>query len=283
MGDVARSDVALAAATLIFGPLLLSGLRGGSGTPAVLLDLGVVLLLTAAVPLLLIRSRASSGGRSATAVLALDGHPTDIASGLGLAVPVAVAGAVAMSTAGATPASAMLGRLSGAPLQVLQVAAFAIGTLVFVVFLTVRGAEAFPRSPEWALRRLLRTFGMGAAALALVAGLLRVPAGANPVRVLTNAVALAAVVLIADRVLGSARSVPRLAVVLPAGLALYLHVTAFGLSTGLQAGALAAGMTVVLATVALSARGAWPLVPLVVAVNLWPTCLTPLALVRGLC
>jgi hypothetical protein len=283
MGDEARSDVALAAATLIFGPLLLGGLRGGSGTLNVLIDLAVVLVLTAVVPLLLIRSRAASGGRGAVEVLALDGAPTGVTAGLGLAAPVALAGAVAMATAGSTLADALLGRLSGAPLQVLQVAAVATGTLVFIVFLTVRGTQAFPGSPEWALRRLLRTFGMGAAALALVAGLLRVPAGANPVRVVANAGALALVVLVADRLLGPRRTAPRLALLLPAGLALYLHITAFGLSVGLQAGALAAGMTVVLGTIALSVRGAWPLVPLVVAISLWPTCLSPLALVRGLC
>jgi len=283
MGDEARSDVALAAATLVFGPLLLGSLRGGSGTLGVLTDVAVVLLLTAVVPLLLIRSRASSGGRGPVELLALDGPPSGSAAGLGLAVPIALAGAVAMSTAGSTPAGALLGRLSGAPLQIVQVAALSAGTLVFVVFLCMRGMEAFPRSPEWALRRLLRTFGMSAAALALVTGLLRVPAGANPVRVLVNAGALAVVVLIADRFLGPRRVVPRLALLLPAGLALYLHVTAFGLAVGLQAGALAAGMTVVLGTVALSVRGAWPLVPMVVAIHLWPTCLSPLSLVRGLC
>jgi len=188
-----------------------------------------------------------------------------------------------MLTAGTEPGAALLGRLSGAPLQLVQVAALTVGAGVLVVFLVVRGAEAFPRSPEWTLRRLLRTVGMGAAGLALVAGLLRVPVGANPVRVLSNALALAAMVLVADRLIGARRAVPRLALLLPAGLALYLHLTAFGLSVGLQAGALAAGSTVVVGAVALGARGAWPVIPLLVALHLWPTCLSPLALVRGLC
>jgi len=69
----------------------------------------------------------------------------------------------------------------------------------------------------------------------------------------------------------------------PAGLTLYLHLTAFGFGAGLQAGALAAGTITVLGALTLSARGAWPAVPLIVATFLWPTCLTPLALVRGLC
>jgi len=124
---------------------------------------------------------------------------------------------------------------------------------------------------------------MGAAVLALVAGLIRVPLGADPTRVVVNAAALAAVVLLADRLLGVRTAVPRLALMLPAGLVLYLHLTAFGLAVGLQAGALAAGTVTVMGALALSVRGAWPALPLVVAVHLWPTCLTPLALVRGLC
>jgi hypothetical protein len=284
MGDEARSDVALAVAALVFGPLLLGGLRGGSGTPGVLLDLAVVLALTAVVPLLLIRSRSAGlAGGGAARTLALDGPPRAIAGGLPLALPVAAAGTVAMITAGTSPGAALLGRLSGAPLQIAQVLALSVGTLILAVFLARRGAEAFPRSPEWALRRLLRTLGMGAAALALVAGLLRVPLGADPLRVTVNALALAAMVLLADRLLGARQAVPRLALLLPAGLVLYLHLTAFGFSVGLQAGALAAGTITVMGALALSSRGTWPVVPLAIAVHLWPTCLTPLALVRGLC
>ena len=284
MGDEARSDVALTIAALVFGPLLLGSLRGGSGAIGVLIDLAVILALTALVPLLLARSRAGPGAHGAVArALALEGPPSGLALGLPLAGTVAVAGSVAMLRAGATPTASLLGRLSGDALQIAQVAAFTGGSTVLVVFLVLRSAEAFPRSPEWPLRRLLRTLGIGAAALALVAGLLRVPAGADPVRVLTNATALAVVVLLVDRTLVSQRAVPRLSILLPAGLALYLHVTSFGLSVGLQAGALAAGVTVVVGTIASGARGAWPTLPLLVAVHLWPTCLSPLAFTRGLC
>jgi hypothetical protein len=284
MGDEARSDVALSVAALVFGPLLLGGLRGGSGTVGVLLDLAVVLTLTALVPLLLLRSRSSGlGGSSPARMLGLDGPPQGAATGLALAVPVALAGTFAMISVGTSPGAALIGRLSGAPLQVAQVLGLSAGSFVFVIFLVRRGAEAFPRSPEWALRRLLRTLGMGAAAVALVAGLLRVPLGADTGRVVVNAAALGAMVLLADRLLGERRVAPRLALMLPAGLALSLHLTTFGFSAGLQAGALAAGTVTVMGALALSARGAWAALPVVVAVHLWPTCLTPLALVRGLC
>jgi hypothetical protein len=284
VGDEARSDVALTIAMLVFGPLLLGGLRGGSGTLGVLLDIAVVLALTALVPLLLARSRAGSGGGSQVVrTLALDGPPAGVTSGLPLVLPIAIAGFVAMLTAGAAPPAALLGRLSGDPLQYVQVAALTAGSTVLVVFLVLRGAAAFPRSPEWSLRRLVRTIGMGAAAVALIAGLLRVPIGASPTRVVVNAAALAALVLIADRTLVSRETAPRLALLLPAGLALYLHITTFGLSVGLQAGSLAAGTTVVVGAAALGARGTWSALPLMLAVHLWPTCLSPLALARGLC
>lgn len=195
----------------------------------------------------------------------------------------ALAGAVGMLSAGSTPGAALLGRLSGAPLQALQVAAFSVGSAVLSVFLVRRGTEAFPRSPEWPTRRLLRTVGTAAAGVSLVAGLVRVPLGASATRVVVNALALMALVLLADRLVDARRTAPRLAVLLPAGVAVYLHITSLDIGMGLQAGALAAGTTAVIGTVALGRRGAWPIVPLAVAVHLWPTCLSPLALVGGLC
>lgn len=288
MGDEARSDVALTVAALVFGPLLLGGLRGGSGPLGVLVDVAVVLALTTLVPLLLLRSRAGGraagpGGRVLARGLALDPSPAGIGRGVVLAVPAALAGALGMVTAGATVGAALLGRLSGAPLQALPVAASTVGATVLTVFLVRRGAEAFPRSPEWTLRRILRTVGASSATVALVAGLVRVPLGASAPRVVANALALLAIVLLADRVVDARRTAPRLAVLLPGGLALYLHVTGFGFGVGLQAGALAAGTTAVLGTLALGRDGAWPVLPLALAVHLWPTCLSPLALVGGLC
>jgi hypothetical protein len=277
MGDEARSDIALTIAAAVFGRLLLGSLRGGSGVAGVVMDAGVVLLLTAAVPLLLARTRGD--GVRAFGLGAADGF----GPGLVLAVPAVAAGALAMASVGAGASGMLLGRLSGSPLQLVPVLALSLGAFALYVFVALRGADAFPRSPLWTLRRLLRTFGMAAAGIALIAGLLRVPLGASLPRTLGNAAALVALVLIADRMVPAGRSVPRLAVIVPAALALHLHVTTFGLIAGLQAGALAAGVASVIATVALAGRGTLVLVPLVVAVHVWPTCLSPLALVRGLC
>lgn len=289
MGDEARSDLALTVAALVFGPLLVGGMLGRSGAVGVLTGAAAVLALTALVPLLLIRSRSGPGGRTVASALGLapgagaERGAADMTAGLALALPAAVAGVIAMRTVGAGWGDALLGRLSGDALQAVLIAAFSAGTMVLVPFLVRRGTEAFPRSPEWPLRRLLRTVGMGAAAVALVVGLLRVPLGASPVRAVVNAAALAAIVLAADRLVDGRRVAPRLALLLPAGLAVYLHVSGSGFGLGLQAGALAAGVTIVMGALALSERGSWPLVPLAIAVHLWPTCLSPLALVGGLC
>jgi len=283
MGDEARSDVALTVAALVLGRLLLGSLGGRSGTLGVLADAVLLLAVTALVPLLLLRSR-----RLGSHALALDvtGRPNGLGplrAGVPLALPIAVAGGVAMLTVGAAGGAALLGRLSGSPLQIVPVLALTVGAGVSTVFLAVRGRDAFPRSPVWTLTRLLRTVGMGAAALALVAGLLRVPVGGSSVRAVVNAAALAVLVLIADRGAARGGAVPRLAVMLPAGLAVYLHVTTLGLSLGLVAGALAAGTTAVIATVALGPHGARPLAPLLLALHVWPTCLSPLVMARGLC
>ena len=289
MGDEARSDLALAIAAAAIGPALLGPVTGGGALGAVL-GAASLLAVTALVPVLLGRAR----GDLATALaLRPDGArrgaaggpargPGDVAAGLPLAVPAAVAGTVAMITAGAAPSAAVAGRLSGSVLQVLVVAAAAVGAAVLVTFVAVRTRAASVRSPVWPLRRLLRTFGAGAAAVALVTGLLRVPLGASGTRVVVNAAALLATVLLADRLVGDG-GVPRLAVLLPAVLIAWLHLSTYGFVTGLTAAALAAGTAAVMACVALGPRGLRALVPLAVAVHLWPTCLSPLAQVGGLC
>jgi len=276
--DTARSDLALAVATLLIGPRLLAPLAEGGGAAGALGTAAVLLMLTTVVPVLLGRAR----GDLPEALALTRRGPADAAAGLPLVVPAAVAGTVAMATAGAAPSAAVLGRLSGSPLQTLVIASAAIGAAVLVTFLAVRARAASVRSPVWSLHRLVRTVGTGTVVVALVAGLLRVPLGASPVRVAVDTAALLAIVLLADRLVG-AGSVPRIAVLLPAVVVAWAHVSALGLGGGLQAAALGAGVATVMAAVALGPRGLPGVVPLAVAVHLWPTCLSPLAQVRGLC
>ena len=285
MGDEARSDLALAIAATLIGPALLAQLGPITvgGTLGAVLVAASLLAVSALVPVLLGRAR---GDLTAAVALGPTREGPDgagaVAAGLPLAVPAAAAGAVAMLTAGATPADAALGRLSGAVAQVLVVAGAAVGAAVLVTFLAVRTRAASVRSPVWPLRRLLRTVGAATVAVALVTGLLRVPFGASGTRVTANVVALLATVLLADRLVG-AGGAPRIAVLLPVAVVAWTHLSANGFVAGLTEAALAAGTTTVMATIALGPRGLRPLLPLAVAIHLWPTCASPLAQVGGLC
>jgi hypothetical protein len=149
-------------------------------TVGVLLDLGVVLALTALVPLLLIRSRAPERRPASTPDAQRLTAPATASSPAPAGRPRRLAGIVAMLTAGAGPAlrcsvGCPAHRCRCGPGRRVRLGVRRAGRVP-----RRRGAEAFPRSPEWALRRLLRTIGMGAAGVALVAGLLRVPLGASP-------------------------------------------------------------------------------------------------------
>lgn len=303
--DAARSDLVLAAATAVVAPGLVAALRGAPAASgigalgAALADLAWLVALTALVPLLLARARGD--GRAA---FGLAGPPLSaLGRGLALAVAPAALGVLGLLTLGAAPEVAVLGRLgtagtgplgataATATVRLAGVVVLAAGALLLTAFLAVRGRDAFPRSPDRTLVRALRTAGMAAAAAALVAGLLRALTGGSLVLAVADAVALAVTVLVADRLLGAgARTVvPRAAVVAPALIALVAHTGLIGamrsgdLLGSLQAGALAAGTSVVVAALALSPTGAWAAVPLMVAVHLWPTCLSPLRLASGVC
>ncbi len=287
MGDEARSDLALAIAAAAIGPALLGPVTGG-GALGALTSAAALLAVTALVPVLLGRARGDLATALALGPSGIGRSPRPatgagaVLAGLPSAAPAAVAGTVAMVTAGAAPSDAVLGRLSGSPLQLVVVLTAAAGAVVLMTFLAVRTRTASVRSPVWPLRRLLRTVGAGAAVVGLVTGLLRVPLGASGPRVVVNAVALLATVVLADRLVG-AGGAPRLAVLLPAGLVAWLHVSALGFGAGLTGAALGAGTAAVIATVALGPHGLRAAVPLAVAVHLWPTCLSPLAQVGGLC
>jgi hypothetical protein len=56
-----------------------------------------------------------------------------------------------------------------------------------------------------------------------------------------------------------------------------------GLLPGLSSAALAGGVTLAIAAMALTRRGIGITLPLVIAVHLWPTCLSPLTIAGGVC
>ncbi|GGI08795.1 hypothetical protein [Egicoccus halophilus] len=290
--DDARSDVILAGATTLFGGLvigLLTALPLYPGPGTVLgsfLDIAWIFVLTGLVPWLLARYR-----QDRIAAFGLDGPRTGWRTGLALAVPAVVLGVLhQLVTAGAD--TRLLGRVGGAGFLTMDaVAAAALGLLSFAVatagallltcFLVVRGREAF-RSPDVSLTELLRTFGVGAAGVALLTGLLRAIGAAPLLPSVLQVAGLLALVLVADRLVPPRRTIPRAAVLTPVAVLGIAHVFAFGglfrgdLLSGLYAGSLAAGTATITAVLLASRDRAWAVVPLFAALHWWPSCLSPL-------
>lgn len=289
----ARSDVILAAATTVFGGLLVRVLTGlplypRSGIVVALLDAGWVFVLTGLVPLLLARYRGDG-----IAAFGLDRSRSAWRSGLLVALPIAVVGVLTTLTVTQAPYLALLGRfgrVASGPgigvgvllVEVASLVALSVGSLLLVGFLTTRGRDAF-RSTEVSLTELVRTFGMGAAVVALAAGTFRLIGGASLLGVLLPVMGLAVVVLLADRLVASAMRTARTAVVTPVVVVAAVHVFAAGgllrggLFSGMYAAALGAGVATVMAVLLESRWRAWAVVPIAVAAHWWPGCLSPLA------
>lgn len=293
----ARSDVILAAAATVFGGLLLELLLSAPGIPTrgtaaqVLLLLGWF-ALSGLAPLLLARYR-----QDTHAAFAL-GRDVRIGPALLLAVPLAAVGVGRALLVDGSPTVAVLGRVgrvvTGSPvvgeaaldlvgiiLTVLQVAVLTVGSLLLVSFLTTRGAAAF-RDDERSATELLRTFGLGAAGVALVAGVSLALTGVSLVPVLLNVAVLAVLVLVADRLTPAGVAITRPAVLTPAIVIAVAHLLAAGglfrggLFPGLYTGGLAAGTTVVIAVTVVHRRRMLAALPLVVAAHWWPLCFGPL-------
>lgn len=309
--DDAKTDVILATAVAVIGPTVVGFVTqlpflprtGVLGAVLELVWLAVIVLLT---PLWLARYRgdgaAAFGLRDTGTHLRVAGTE-DTAGGVGpavlLAVPAALAGAVSLWLLGWPLGAVALGRIGmslrgGADVGVVALTAvwvvlLSVGTLVLVGFLSVRSREGFPRSPDTELTELVRTFGLGAVALALLTGLVRIVTG-GPVALLTlNLAAMIAILLLTDRLVPTGIRVPRTTVVAPLVLVVVLQTFSAGglfgggVLLGLHRGALAAGVVVAIAALAATRRGSGAAVALVVAAHWWPTCLSPLPQAAGLC
>ncbi len=298
--DDAKSDVILAGATVLFGGLVRGivaqlPLYPRSGVLAVVLDLAWILALTAVVPWLLSRYRGDGLG-----AFGLDGDRSGIAGGIPLALPVIAAQVTLVLLAGGNLVQAFGGRLggvlgAGGALQpggptflVLQGARFVVlslGAILLVGFLATRSREAFPRSPEMSLTEMVRTFGMGAAALSLLVGLLATLGSLRAfLGMLATVAALVAVLLLADRRIPSRVSVPRATIIAPAVIVLLIHIFATGgifgggLINGIYPGALGAGMAIAVSALVQDRAVGWSIVPLLLAAHWWQSTLSPLAL-----
>ena len=289
--DEARSDVILAAAAAVLGTFLIGLVRQlplypRTGLLGTLVEIFWIFALTGLVPLLLARYRGDN-----LQAFGLGGAREAWRRGLVLVLPVAVLGVLNALLVVGDPTVALLGRIglaitsptpAVAGYAALQFIAFVIGGVLLTTFLAVRGREGF-KPVDMALTQVLRTFGMGCAGVALVAGLLRslgpeVRVGS----VLLEVAALVAVILLADRMIPLGPTVPRGAVLAPMVVIAVAHLFALGGGLlfgnpliGLHAGGLAAGTATVVAVLVSARNMAWAAVPLLIAVHWWPTCLSP--------
>lgn len=288
----ARSDVILAGATLLFGGLVIDllsrlPLYPQRGLVAVALNLAWIFVLTGLVPWLLARHRDDIPG-----AFGLDAPRAGWRAGLILVVPIVALGVLRQFVAVEAAGTTLLGRVGGAGypgfdavtvlvIGLVSVAVTTVGALLLTTFLATRGREAF-RSPDVSLTELLRTFGIGACGVALVLGLARTIGRAGLLSMLLQVAGLAALVLLADRLVTSRRTAPRAAVLTPVAVFTAAQVFAFGgvfrgdLLSGLYGGALAAGTVTVTAVLLETRDRAWAVVPLYLALHWWPSCLSPL-------
>ncbi len=293
--DDAKSDVILAAATLLFGGLARTivaqlPLYPRQGVLALAFDLVWLVLLTAAVPWWLSRYRGDG-----LAAFGLDGDRGALGGGVLLATPIIVASVIATFVMGFGITTGLLGDLGRVLVfgegQVVLLAAASLGRFVLLTagatlvisFLAVRSREAFPRSPDTSLTELLRTFGMGAAGIALVIGLLRsISPTFGILSVLIQVPAVVAVLLLADRRIPSRVAVPRATIVAPAIVVLVVHIFAFGgffrgdLAAGLYAGSLGAAVAIAISALVQLRGVAWAIVPLLAAAHWWSGPFSPL-------
>lgn len=298
--DEARSDVILTGAATVFGGVLLGLLLTAPGVPRSGLGAEIILLLgwfalSGLAPYLLARYRDDVPGAFGLG----GGRSLPVGPAVLLAAPVVVLGVVRGALVDGSVGAALLGRtgraLLGSPvvgrvgvdglgvvLEVVGIVVLTVGALLLIGFLVVRGRDAF-RDDERSSTELLRTFGLGLVGAAVLFGGLRSLTSGGFVTLMLNAVALAALVLVADRLVPPGAVVTRPAVLTPVVLVLVAHVLAAGglfrgdLLLGLATGALAAGVALVFAVVAEHHRTTAVAIPLLVAVHWWPTCLSPLS------
>ncbi len=156
-----------------------------------------------------------------------------------------------------------------------------VGPLLLVSFLHVRARDGF-REVTISLTEALRTFGMGAVAAGFVLGLLNVvAANIGFLQLVFNTLGLAALVLIADRLVEPGVTTSRAAIVAPGVAILIATIVLRGgglfsanLLADLFNGTMAAGFAIVVSVVLQTRRYAWSVVPMFAAAAIWPARMT---------
>jgi hypothetical protein len=265
--EEARSDLFLAGAVYLFGPLLLQFVGPVFGIPVLGALLAVVapLLTTALVPVLLARYRKEGLADYGLGTGGSDG----LRLGLVLAVPIVVG--AALSTAalgevlpGALP-SVVLGR-SNAVLFAVSLTNW-VGLVVLAVYATVKGRDAFRpdlRSVSAWVTEIGRIIGVVAAVAAL---LLAVSRRADPSLLVLVPLGVAASVLLLLRRYVPTSTATRAALLSPTVLLAWRPFEPFALLVSPQgfvfsvwSAAVLGGIGLLLAATVESRRTAWPAV-----------------------
>ncbi len=292
--DDARSDFILAAAAFLFldsvqRVALRLPLYPDSGMLGLLLATAWLFASTGLVPLLLARYR-----KQGAKAFGLDIDRAGLRSGVIFAVPFIAALAVSTLVGGAgTVTEVALGKLhlpfsggvvgssvTGSVEAILIVFAidvvYPLGLGLLIAFLAIRGKDGF-RQPDVGLTEGLRTFGMGAVAAMLLFGLLR-SFQVGPLEALMPVVALAAVVLLTDKLVPISSTVSRAALLGPGIVLALTYLRPFALFSGNLLGALYFGSTlfgigIIGSVLVLTKRHAWAIFPLLFAMANWSSVL----------
>jgi hypothetical protein len=301
----ARSDFVLTVAATVLGRFavsLISSVPGypAFGYPAILLTLVWQVVLTGLAAYLLARYR-----RDVPAAFGMaPGDRGPVLPGLVVAAPLLIASLIPDVFSGSLSAMlyGLFGRFtSGLPavgvslfdvdllLRAVSVVIMAVGTWLFVSFITVRAREAF-RSPDLDVTEALRTFGMIAVGASFVLGLLRSITQFELPNALLVSATLLIVLLATDQYVPARLTTTRATVLAPLIAVVVLHVLAAGglfrgnLLVGLHEGAAAAVITIC-ASALLEAKKGWAAAILLGASAVYaiPTLVQPLPCSMVLC
>lgn len=290
--DDAQTDVILAAATAVFGVSLRAFIQTFAWYPQAqnvrrVLDLVWIVALTALVPVLLARYRGDNLAAFGIKTAGLFREPA-------LLIPAffVVSVTYLLLPGLLTTPQAIFGRAMS-PFGVLETVALGFGAFTLITFVSVRARDGYMRSPDVPLKQLVRTGGMLAAAVTIVTGLLRAlgprPTGTAALIALLYGATVVLITVLADRAIPYGMTVTRASIVAPLILVAVSHVFATGglfrgdLLTGVFLTAIAAGTTLLISSRTHLPNGTIALVPFLLVIHLWPTCLSPLAVMGGFC
>lgn len=288
----AQTDVILAAATTIFGVSLRAYIVNIAWYPQAvtarrILDIVWIVAVTALVPVLLAWHRSDKLAAFSVRSAGVFREPLLLIPGVGIVAVTFLIIPQALSTP-----QAVFGRATSI-LGVAETLALTIGAFTLITFLSVRANDGYPRSPDVPLKQLVRTGGLIAVTVTVVFGVLRAfgprPTGIAIMFALLYAAVLLVVVLLTDRLIPYGTTVSRAAIIAPVVVVVIAHVFQTGglfrgdLLTGGYLAAIATVTTLLIASRSHLPRGSVAVLPFLVAIHLWPTCLSPLALPSGYC